>query len=169
MTLVSVFVIIIQINTALKGVDMSNTSSSALLGNDPLPLDRLLADSIIVQDYPEKYVSPPRGKPRVHHDSYCDAKSQGFVYGLRTNNGSNNWTRLVLVKPSEDVLKVWEQKIGSKIEAITFDEFGKDSGVHALRATHMEGVGRITLGYVASTSVEELKKAAWSKNLGDMA
>ena len=50
-----------------------------------------------------------------------------------------------------------------------FDEFGKDSGVHAVRATYMEGIGRITLGFVASTSIEDLKKAAWSKNLGDMA
>jgi len=143
-----------------------HSAPKPFLGDNVLPLSAFFKDSMIVQDYPEKY-TVERNRPRQNHDSYRTGMSQGFVYGVRTNNGSNHWTRLVLFKPSEDLLAKWEEKIGSRIEAITINEYAKDPDIYRVEVSFMEGIGRKTLGFITASDYKSIKQAAWSKDLGE--
>ncbi len=142
-------------------------SSTAFLGQGVLPLSAFFSDSMIVQDYPEKYTQPARGKPRAHHESYQKALSQGYLYGMRTDNGNKNWTRIVMFKPSEALLEQWERRVGYPFEAITLNAYGADASLYRVSATYMKGVGNQTLGFVSESDVKSIKQAAWSHDLGD--
>lgn len=142
-------------------------ASNAFLGNTPLALSAFIGSNMVVQNYPQKYVRPETGKPRENDESYHEAQKQGFIYGIMADNTGQNWTRLIMVKPSDDLLEKWNEKVGMKIEAITFNNYAGDPNLVRINATYMSGVGSKTLGFMDAYEFKKLKQNAWIVEIGD--
>lgn len=122
----------------------------------------LISDTEVVQDYDEKYTIV--GGRRPEHHSYNLAKSNGFVYGLTTNNGSKHWTQLIMLKGSEKLVSILNSK-GHKeknIEAITFQKQAT-SDLTRVSVTTMKGIASVSIGFVKSEEIDNLKKSVWIK------
>lgn len=126
-------------------------------------LSELISETEVVQDYDEKYTIVNGHRPE--HHSYNLAKWNGFVYGLTTNNGSKNWTQLIMLKGSETLVSILNSK-GHKeksIEAITFQKQAT-SDLTRVSVTAMKGIASISIGFVKTEEVDNLKKSVCLKD-----
>jgi hypothetical protein len=145
----------------------TSKSHKPLLGDEIRPLKDFFADSVIVQDYPEHYKTLPN-RPRAHHESYIEAKGQGFLYGMRTDNNGAHWTRCVLFKPSELLLKKWSETAAGEqeIESLTIEHMPQ-SQLMRVEISYMKMIGSKVIGYITENDYKQMQIAAWSKDVGD--
>lgn len=131
-----------------------NQSHLPLLGDEVLSISDIFGEMVVVQDYDQNWTSE---KPRPHHSSFKDAR--GFKYGIRTPNGSNHWTRLILVKPSEKLAKAWSELPVGDIETLTCS-FARN-GLITVSATYMNSIGHKVIGCILESDMNILKEKAW--------
>jgi hypothetical protein len=145
----------------------TSNSHKPLLGDDIRPLKDFFADSIIVQDYPEHY-TVDRNQPRKHHESFLNAKGQGYLYGMRTDNNGAHWTRCVFFKPSELLLQKWSETSegDQKIESLTIEHMPQ-SQIMRVEISYMKMMGSKVIGYITENDYKQMKMSTWSKELGD--
>lgn len=157
----------------MNAISIPTAPSAPLLGLKLLPLSAFFSEATVVQDYPSKNpVSPTTRphKPRANHESYLRAKSEGFLFGLRTRNIETlNWTRLILFKSSKKVAATWSFKIGdSEHTRLTSFIFSKHSSGNILvSAKCASGICEAQLGFISTDDLKRLKQAAWTKSLNE--
>jgi hypothetical protein len=138
-----------------------------LLGEGVRPLSDFFSDTMIVQDYPEKYVMPPLHQPRLHHDSYFKAKREGYLYGMLTSNNGKHWTRCLFFKPSALLEQKWDEIAGgSKIESFSIESL-PNSSLMVISVTYMNHIGNKVIGFITENDYKQMQMATWSKDLGE--
>lgn len=148
---------------------LSKQAHLALLSDNALPFSSFVSSDVVVQNYPEKYVRPSAGCPRANDKSYNDAQAKGFVYGIMADNTGQHWTRLIMVKPSEQLATLWNERIGGKIEAIVFRHQSYDPTYVRVSATSAQGINHTLLGFMSANEYNKLKESAWQAELGQSA
>lgn len=138
-----------------------------------VPFSTIIGETRVVQDYPKEY-KLENNRRRTEDKSFLNAKSDGFVYGIRLYNDKKtpsgalvNWTRIIMVKPSKPLMELWNSTAleGYSIEAITFEKHGANEHELIVKATYMNSVGSIVLGYVSKQELDAIEKNAWNVEL----
>lgn len=135
----------------------------------PVPFEVIFGDSVVVQDHPEHW-NRESGNPAPRHESQIVASSQGFLYGLRTDNDGKPWTRLVMFKPSGSLYKLWHETQGAAgsgpIESLQIGSNFVGETRRPVYASYMSSIGKKLIGYLDQKTVDYIKEFAWKAELG---
>lgn len=139
---------------------MSLFNSKPLFGDSILRPSDFFGSAIVVQDFDQELSD---AKPLPYHLSYTKARYDYYIYGLKALNGSNHWTRVIMVKPSKRLADAWGTLQFGPIEAIVCEKiFG---GLMAVSAQFMEGVHSQVLGYVLESAIDVISSKSWEFDL----
>ena len=136
--------------------------SKPLFGESILNLSDFVGTICVVQDYDKKYINIPH-RPRPHHESYNKARSNGFIYGIRADNGSNHWNRLLMIKPSAKLSEALDGLGILPIESLTFSV--KPDGIVVVSVGYMKGIGDKVIGYISKREIDSFQLKIWDFDL----